>query len=76
MPVGGLAPTETVHALSLVADLAHGEILMPLLGSNLVAVMDVADGTLRRTIDVGALGCRRFLRDRAPRRADLGVVAG
>jgi len=57
-PVGGLAPAETVHALSLVADLAHGEILMTFPGSNLVAVMDAADGTLRRTIDVGALGCR------------------
>jgi len=57
-PVGGLAPAETVHALSLVADLAHGEILMTFPASNLVVVIDAADGTLRRTIDVGALGCR------------------
>lgn len=57
-PLGGLAPAETVHALSLVADPAHGEVLVTFPGSNLVAVVAAGDGTLRRTIDVGALGCR------------------
>lgn len=58
LSVGGLGQAETVHVLSLVAALAHGEIRMTFPASNLMLVIDAADGTLRRTIDVGAVSCR------------------
>jgi hypothetical protein len=56
-PIGGFTPAETVHALSLVADPLHGEVLVSIPAANRVAVVDAADGALKRLIDVAPFGC-------------------
>jgi hypothetical protein len=56
--IRGFAPAETVHALSLAADPVHGEVLVTIPAANRVAVVDAADGALKRLIDVAPLGCR------------------
>lgn len=59
---GGLCPVEgvgadAVHALSVMADPVHGEIVLALAGRDRLAVVDAAEGSLRRIVDLAPFGC-------------------
>lgn len=55
-PIADVAPAG-IHALSMVADARHGEVLVGLSGEDAILVVD-AEGRERRRIDLRPLGCQ------------------